>query len=87
MDHVVKAFRKAIYTAGQTYSPTLLAVIHKLVGEENIYMNALVTMPENKELIFPAESPLYNKLGTDRGVKVPVFQFSFDDPSEIYHLF
>jgi hypothetical protein len=87
MEHVVKAFRKAIYTAGQTYSPTLLAVIHKLVGEENIYMNALVTMPENKELIFPAESPLYNELGTDRGMKVPVFKFSFDDPSEIYHLF
>ncbi len=87
MEHVVKAIRKSVYTSGQTYSPTLLAVIHKLVGEENIYMNAMVTMPENKELIFPARAPLYNELGTDRRVKVPVFQFSFDDPSEIYHLF
>jgi hypothetical protein len=87
MEYVVKAFRKAIYTSGQTYSPTLLAVIHKLVGEENIYMNAMVTMPENKELIFPARAPLYNELGTDRGVKLPVFHFSFDDPSEIFHLF
>ena len=87
MEHVVKAVRKAVYTSGQTYSPTLLAVIHKLVGEENIYMNALVTMPENKELIFPARAPLYNELGTDRGVKIPVFQFIFDDPSDIFHLF
>jgi hypothetical protein len=87
MQRLVNAFQKAVYTSGQTYSPSLLAVIHKLVGEDNIYMNALVTTPENKELIFPERTGLYNELGTDRGVTVSGFQFVFDDPSEIYYLF
>ncbi|MCP5102504.1 MAG: hypothetical protein GY950_03955 [bacterium] len=85
--HVVKAVRKAVYTSGQTFSPILPAVIHKLAGKGNVYLNARVAMPENKELIFPARAPLYNELGTDRQLKPPVFQFIFDDPSEIYHLF
>ncbi|MCP4147953.1 MAG: hypothetical protein GY757_09395, partial [bacterium] len=47
---VVKTVRKAIYCNGHTYEPAHLAVIHKLVGKNNIYMNMLVTMPVNKEM-------------------------------------
>ncbi len=87
MRYVVNALRKAVYISGQTYSPVLLAVVHRLVGEGNIYLNAWVGMPGSKELLFPARAPLYNECGRDRGVRPPVFTFSFDDPSEIYHLF
>lgn len=87
MKHVVNALRKTVYTSGQTYNPILPAVVHKLAGKENVYINARVGMPESKELLFPARAPLYNESGTDRGLKPPVFIFSFDDPSEIYHLF
>ncbi|MCP4149723.1 MAG: hypothetical protein GY757_18400, partial [bacterium] len=47
---MVKTVRKAIYCNGHTYEPAHLAVIHKLVGKNNIYMNMLVTMPVNKEM-------------------------------------
>jgi len=87
MKQVVDALRKAVYTSGQTYAPDLLAVVHRLAGEGNVYMSARVGMPEHKELLFPAGTPLYNEAGTDRRRKPPVFIFSFDDPSEIYHLF
>jgi len=87
MRQVVKAVRKAIYTSRKGFNPVHLAIIHKLSGEGNFYMNAKVTMPENKENVFPARSPLYNEIGINRGLEVPVFQFIFDDPSEIYHLF
>jgi hypothetical protein len=83
---VVKAVRKAVYNSGHMFSPVLLAVIHRLAGTENVYMNALVTVPENKENIFPARVSFYNETGTDRELEPPVFQFIFDDPSEIYHL-
>jgi hypothetical protein len=84
---VVKAVRKAIYNSGHMFSPVLLAVIHRLAGTENVYMNALITVPENKENIFPARVSFFNETGADRDLEAPVFQFIFDDPSEIYHLF
>lgn len=87
MRRVVNACRKASYTSGQSFEPALLAVIHKLVGKDNIYIDALVTMPANKEQLFPARAPLYNELGIDREIKIPIFQFIFDDPSEIYYFF
>gem|GEM_PF-1203860 len=87
MRQAVKAVRKAIYTSRKGFNPIHLAIIHRLSGEGNFYMNAKVTMPENKENVFPARSPLYNEIGIKRGLEVPVFQFIFDDPSEIYHLF
>ena len=87
MRHVVKAVRKAIYTSRKGYNPIHLAIIHRLSGEGNLYMNAKVTMPENRENVFPARASLYNEIGIDRGLEVPVFQFIFDDPSEIYYLF
>ncbi|MCP5103240.1 MAG: hypothetical protein GY950_07675, partial [bacterium] len=87
MRHVVKTVRKAVYTSGQTFQPLLLAVIHKLAGKKNVYMDALVTFPGNKENVFPARASLYNEAGKDRGLRPRFFHFIFDDPSEIYHLF
>lgn len=87
MRQLVKAVRKAVYTSGQTFDPLHLAIIHRLAGEENIFMTAFVTIPENRENVFPARGSLYNQMGMDRGLRVPEFQFIFDDPSEIYHLF
>lgn len=86
MEHLVKALRKSVYTSGQTFNPTLPAVVHKLAGKGNVFIKARVAMPDNKELIFPAGAPLYNESGKDRSLKQPEFQFSFDDPSEIYQM-
>ena len=87
MRHVVKAVRKAIYTSRKGFNPIHLAIIHMLSGEKNIYINAKVTMPENRENVFPARASLYNEIGIKRRLEVPIFQFIFDDPSEIYYLF
>ncbi len=84
---LVKALRKSIYSAQYTYSPILLAVIHKLVGKKNLYLSATITMPENKENVLPVRTPLYNEIGRDRGLHGPEFHFIFNDPIEIYHLF
>lgn len=87
LQFLVKAFRKAVFISGQTYDPTLLAVLRTLAGENGAYMDALITMPKNKELIFPARVPLYNETGSIEAAAAPVFSFIFEDPSEIYHLF
>ncbi len=84
---VVRALRKAIFKDGHTFSPVLLAVLHRVFGKENVRLTATVTMPENKELVYPARTPFYNETGREETADVPVFKFIFEDPSEIYHLF
>lgn len=87
MQYLVKVFRKAVFISGQTFDPTLLAVLRTLTGENGVYMDALITMPRNRELIFPARVPLYNESGKRSTVDFPVFRFIFEDPAEFYHLF
>jgi hypothetical protein len=87
MNRIVKAVRKTIYMSGHTFCPYHLALIHKIAGTDNIYMNSMVTVPLNRENILPAGFPFFNEIGVDRGLTLPYFQFNFDDPSEIYHLF
>lgn len=78
------ALSKTVFTSGQAFEPTMPALLHRLVGSDHIFLDALISMPENKELIFPARAPLYNRLGIYRDSDVPTFRFSFDDPSEIF---
>jgi hypothetical protein len=87
MRHVVRAFRNAIFISGSTYEPTLLSALLPLLGNNNVFMKALVTMPESRELIFPAQAPLYLEWGIKPEQVYPVFHFIFDDPAEIYHIF
>lgn len=81
---VHKALSKTIYTSGQAYEPTLPAMLHLIAGDSHMYLDASITMPENKELIFPARAPLYNQIGIFQDSDIPLFRFSFDDPSEIF---
>jgi hypothetical protein len=87
MSYLVKTLRKAIYTNGHGFDPTLLSVIHKIAGEENLFISAEVTMPVHKEMVFPERIPLYNETGVKRPVEPVFFEYIFDDPVEIYHLF
>ncbi|MCP4217919.1 MAG: hypothetical protein GY765_24970, partial [bacterium] len=84
---VVKAVRKSIYRDKHSFEALHLAVIRKLAGKKNYYMEGFVTMPENKEMVFPARTPFFNKMGKERKLEYRMFQFILDDPSEIYHLF
>jgi hypothetical protein len=85
--HQVKAVRKAVYTSGQSFNPALLAAIHQIVGKENVFLRAYITMPENKENIFPEREPLYAESGTRRPVESIAVRYIMDDAGEIYHLF
>lgn len=87
MTHLVHAIRKGIFITKHGFDPTILAVLHRLVGSENLYMEAAVTMPLNKENIFPERVPLFNTLGERRPVEPEWFEYIFETPSEIYHLF
>jgi len=64
-----------------------LSVIHKIAGKENLHLGATITMPVNRDMVFPAGVPLHNELGIKRPVDHPVFGHIFEDPAEIYHLF
>jgi hypothetical protein len=85
--HLVKAIRKAVYPSGHGFEPRLLTLIHRLVGKENLYMEAYITMPVYKEMVFPERRPLYNRQGRKQDVKPLTFEHTFEDPIEIYHMF
>ena len=87
MRYLVKSVKKAVYTTGHSFDSTLLAVIHKIVGKENLFLKATVTMPVHKEMVFPERIPFCNEMGVKRPVEHLIFENVFDEPSEIYHLF
>lgn len=87
MRYLVKAVRKAVYLSRHSFDPVLLSVIHKILGRENLYLSAAVTMPVNREMVLPGQVPLRSELGVKRPVEAVVFEFIFEDAAEIYHLF
>jgi hypothetical protein len=87
MAYLVKAVRKAVYVSGHSFNSRLLTVIRQIVGEDNFYISAVVTMPIHKENMFPERVPLYNEFGVKRPIEPVYFKYIFEDPAEIYHLF
>ncbi|MCP5046900.1 MAG: hypothetical protein GY940_06990 [bacterium] len=87
MRALVKGVRKAIYTSGHSFEYRLLAALHKIVGKKNLYIEAGVTFPIHKENIFPERQPLFNRRGELRKMDPLLFEYIFDDPAEIYHIF
>lgn len=87
MAYLVKAVRKAVYVSGHSFNSRLLSVIRHIVGEDNFYISAVVTMPIHKENMFPERVPLYNEFGVKRPIEPVYFKYIFEDPAEIYHLF
>jgi hypothetical protein len=85
--YLVKAIRKAVYPSGHGFEPRLLTLIHRLVGKENLFMEAYITMPAYKEMVFPERRPLYNRQGRKQHSAPLTFEYIFDDPIEIYHMF
>jgi hypothetical protein len=87
MAYLVKAVRKAVYLSGHSFNSRLLSVIRQIVGEDNFYISAVVTMPIHKENMFPERVPLYNEFGVKRPIEPVYFKYIFEDAAEIYHLF
>jgi hypothetical protein len=81
------AFTKAIYTSNQAYRPTLLAVIHEIVGSENIFLEGIISAAPDQEGHLPGKKPLYNKLGTPKDQGHPFYQFYFEQASDVYNAF
>lgn len=81
------AFTRAIYTSGQAYRPTLLAVIHEITGKENIFVEAMISVPPEHEGHLPGRRPLYNKLGDQKDQGHPFYQFYFEQASQVYNAF
>jgi len=84
---LVKAIRKTVYLSEGTFQPILLAVLHKLVGSEHLYLKTSITMPPNRENMLPGKVPIGRELGVKQPYDYPIFQFVFEDPAEFYHLF
>lgn len=84
---MVKGVRKAVYIKRHSFEPALLTMLHRIAGKDNVHFRAVITMPIFKENILPERTPLYNEKGVKRPVKVRYFEYIFEDPVEIYHLF
>jgi len=84
---LVKAVRKTVYLSEGAFQPILLAVLHKLVGSEHLYLKTCITMPPNRENMLPGKVPISRELGVKQPYDYPVFQFIFEDPAEFYHVF
>lgn len=87
MSHLVQMIRKAVFLTGHGFDPTLLAVLHRLVGSKNLYLEAWITMPINRENVFPERIPLYDQLGERRRLEPEWFDYILEEPAEIYHFF
>jgi len=84
---LIRAVRKTVYLSKGVFEPTLLAVLHELVGTEHLYLKTRITMPPNRENMLPGKIPFDGKLGVKQPYDYPIFQFVFEDPAEFYHLF
>lgn len=81
------ALAQSVYGSDRAYRGTILAMIHKIVGEENLHMSAYIAVPEDQENHFPGKIPLTNELGKKQSVDDLFYQFIFENASEIYNAF
>lgn len=84
---LLKAVRKAVYSKGHGFESNLQTALNRLIGKENFFIEASITMPQSKEMVFPERKPLYNRRGFKKSVLPITFEYIFDDPAEIYHMF
>lgn len=84
---LLKAVRKAVYSKGHGFEPRLLTALNRLIGKDHFFIEASIAMPQNREMVFPERKPLYNRRGFKKSVVPIIFEYIFDDPAEIYHMF
>ncbi len=81
---LVRAFGRAVRHTRHGYDPTLPALLLKLAGQDELYLDALLTVPGDKEQILPGEIPYYNEFGVRRQEYRSSYGFVLEDAADIY---
>lgn len=87
MRSIHSALSQSVYSSDRAFRATILAMIHKIIGKENIHMTAFIGVPEDQENTFPGQIPLTNEMGVEQDVDELFYQFIFEDASDIYNAF
>jgi hypothetical protein len=87
MNSLTLALRNSILKMGESFRPEILAVIHKIVGSDNIYLVGRITAPEGIEIAFPNGKPLFNTIGENRYPNARLNNFELGNISDIYNFF
>ncbi|MFT6631841.1 MAG: hypothetical protein ACJAS4_001802 [Bacteriovoracaceae bacterium] len=85
--HVVDAMDQMLWIGSGSFNVSFLKRIHHLVGKDCYFMDALVTMPENKAMNYPAGSPLYSAMNSSLRKDIDIYEFDFDKPEEVWNVF
>ena len=87
VDLIGEAIRRLIYKSGITYKTELISSLLQYLDEKDYRLNGLIRVPGNKELKFPARTPLTGRKGNQYiSHDLPLMYFSFEDPSELYNI-
>lgn len=85
---LTSAINKLIKKKNGTYLGASLAVLRSIITTQNLFLSALITLPEDKEMKFPARSPLYSEMGDKNIIKSSAlfdyYLFSFSHSEDIY---
>jgi hypothetical protein len=60
------ALYKAATTPGDSFHPAVFRVLNSLVGEQNLFLESHISVPEDVENKFPGRVTFYNQLGKQR---------------------
>ena len=85
--HVVDAIDQMLWIGSGSFNVNFLKRIHYLIGKKSYFMDALVTMPESKEMIYSAAAPLFNNMNTPLRKDIDIYEFDFDKPEEVWNVF
>ncbi|MBD64985.1 MAG: hypothetical protein CME62_07240 [Halobacteriovoraceae bacterium] len=79
----------ATYRTGGSFTPHILAVFNKIVGEKDRYMSAIITQKpgKKKENKYPTRTPLYNQQGEEMNLYQGYYEFEFNDPRWVWRNF
>jgi hypothetical protein len=84
---VVDAIDQILWLGDGSFNVSFLKRINHLLGKHAYFMDALITMPESTEMIYPAGTPLYNAMNPDLKKNIDIYEFEFDKPEEVWSVF
>jgi hypothetical protein len=80
----VDAMNGLVWKHKESFNYLLLQRINKIVGSKNYFLEAMITMPEDKEMRLPAKTPLYNIMNKELRKRSDFYEFDFREPEETW---
>ncbi len=84
---VTDAINTMIWRASGSYDPSFIRNLNHLIGRDNFFMQAILSLPEGKHSSSLSSSTFYNILNPKLQQNVGRFEFDFERPEDIWSAF